>query len=306
MPPPLSMGSVPWPLFVAFVVMVSLLPINDVQAQDTTSSGGTLDVMVLTPACLENSTCEGQRPIHLVEYFSADWCEPCLQVSDQLQNLTSEEIVVLQHHPSTQDATFLSSSKLRNDLDYRLLFYPSLVVDGTALLTGTRQAMDLESVMENITTPWTGLDNLRLENETLRWNTSENGTVAVWLVAPAAHETANRTHPSVAYGLLTANATDGELTIETGDFKANTSLIVLLERNGPRTLNVASLAPTGALAFDGEADGLDDGDDPGLEALLPALTGVFFLVLLLPALVIHRNLVKQRPRTTTTEKGSEE
>jgi hypothetical protein len=96
------------------------------------------------------------------------------------------------------------------------------------------------------------------------------------------------------------------LTIETGEFKANTSLIVLLERSGPRTLDVASLAPTGALAIDGEADGLDGGDEPGLEALLPALTGVFFLVLLLPALVIHRNLVKQRPQTTTTEKGSEE
>mgnify|MGYP002841552106 CR=1 FL=1 len=300
------MGSAPWPLFVALVVVVSLLPVSDVQAEDTTQSGATLDVAVLTAACLENSTCEAQRPTHLVEYFSADWCEPCLQVSDQLQNLTSETTVVLQHHPSTQDATFLSSSKLRNDLDYRLLFYPSLVVDGTALLTGTRQAMDLESVMENITTAWTGLDNLRLENETLRWNTSENGTVAVWLVAPAAHETADRTHPSVAYGHLTANATDGELTMETGEFKANTSLIVLLERSGPRTLDVASLAPTGALAIDGEADGLDGGDEPGLEALLPALTGVFFLVLLLPALVIHRNLVKQRPQTTTTEKGSEE
>ncbi|HII26963.1 MAG TPA: hypothetical protein HA353_00970 [Candidatus Poseidonia sp.] len=306
MPPPLSMGSIRWPLFMAFVVMVSLFPVNDVQAEDTTPSGATLDVAVLTAACLENSTCEAQRPTHLVEYFSADWCEPCLQVSDQLQNLTSEDVVVLQHHPSTQDATFLSSSKLRNDLDYRLLFYPSLVVDGTALLTGTRQAMDLESVMENITTSWTGLDNLTLENETLRWDTSDNGTVAVWLVAPAAHETANRTHPSVAYGLLTGNATDGELTIERGDFKANTSLIVLLERSGPRTLNVASLAPTGALAFDGEADDFDGGDDPGSEAFLPALIGVFFIVLLLPALVIHRNLVKQPRQTTTTEKGSEE
>ena len=306
MPPPLSMGSAPWPLFVAFVVMVSLLPVSDVQAEDATQSGAMLDVAVLPAPCLENSTCEAQRPTHLVEYFSADWCEPCLQVSDQLQNLTSEKTVVLQHHPSPQDATFLSSSKLRNDLDYRLLFYPSLVVDGTALLTGTRQAMELESVIDNITTTWAGLDNVRLENETLRWNTSENGIVAVWLVAPAAHETANRTHPSVAYGLLTANATDGELTIETGDLKANTSLIVLLERSGPRTLNVASLAPTGALAFEGEADGRDGGDDPDLEAFLPALTGVFFLVLLLPALVIHRNLVKQRPQITITEKGSEE
>ena len=306
MPPPLCMGSGPWPLFVALLVIVSLSPVIGAQAEETSPSGATLDVAVLTAACLENSTCEAQRPAHLVEYFSADWCEPCHQVSDQLQNLTSEDIVVLQHHPSTQDATFLSSSKLRNDLDYRLMFYPSLVVDGSALLTGARQALDLGAVMENRTTTWTGLENLTLENETLHWNTTQNGTVAVWLVAPVAHETEDRIHASVAYDLLTANATDRELTMETANFRANTSLVVLLERSGVRTLDVASLAPTGAMAFDGEADDVGAGDGNGPEALLPALAGVFLVALLLPALFLHRNLVKQHPQTTTDGKGSEE
>ena len=105
-------------------------------------SGALLDAAVLDASCLSN-TCEGYRPDHLIEYFSADWCEPCEQVSEQLRNLTNPHHVVLQHHPSPEDSTFLSASKLRNDADYRLLFLPSLVIDGEHLLTGTRQAMDM-------------------------------------------------------------------------------------------------------------------------------------------------------------------
>ena len=102
------MGSGPWPLIVVVVLLVSLAPVNGAQAEEGTANGATLDVAVLTATCMENETCEAHRPLHLVEYFSADWCEPCHQVSDQLQNLTDETTVVLQHHPSPQDATFFS------------------------------------------------------------------------------------------------------------------------------------------------------------------------------------------------------
>lgn len=299
------MGSGPWPLFVVVVLLVSLAPVNVAQAEEGTANGATHDVAVLTATCMANETCEAHRPLHLVEYFSADWCEPCHQVSDQLQNLTDETTVVLQHHPSPQDATFFSSSKLRNDDDYRLLFYPSMVVDGTALLTGTRQALDLESVMENLSTNWTGLDNLTFENNTLRWNTTHNGTVAVWMVAPTAHETTDRIHSSVAYGLRTANATDNMLSLKTEDFRANTSLIVLLEDAGVRTLNVASLAPTGSKAFDGES-AVADKPSTGSEATVPVLAGLLLACLLLPALVMYRNLIKQAPDDTSHPKGSEE
>ena len=38
---------------------------------------------------------------------------------------------------------FCLDSKLKYDQDFRLLFYPSIVVDGKHLLTGSRQALDL-------------------------------------------------------------------------------------------------------------------------------------------------------------------
>ena len=84
--------------------------------------------------------------------------------------------------PPLRTPRSLTDSKLRNDEDYRLMFYPSIVVDGDHLLTGTRQAMDLESVMENQTVSWTGLDDVMSTNGTLRWNASVNETLTVWLV----------------------------------------------------------------------------------------------------------------------------
>ena len=109
----------------------------------------------------------------------------------------------------------------------------------------------------------------------------------------------------MAYGLRTANATDNMLSLKSEDFRANTSLIVLLEDAGVRTLNVASLAPTGSKAFDGES-AVADSPSPASEATVPVLAGLLLACLLLPALVMYRNLIKQAPDDTSPPKGSEE
>ena len=88
MPPPLFMGSQPWPVLLTAVLLLSLVPASAQPNQEEANAGALLDVMVLSASCLSNESCEADRPAHLIEYFSADWCEPCQQVSEQLRMLT--------------------------------------------------------------------------------------------------------------------------------------------------------------------------------------------------------------------------
>ena len=305
MPPPLFMGSQPWPVLLTAVLLISLVPASAQPTQEEANAGALLDVMVLSASCLSNESCEAHRPAHLIEYFSADWCEPCQQVSDQLRVYSDPSVVILQHHPSPQDTTFLSDSKLRNDVDYRLMFYPSLVVDGSHLLTGTRQAMDLNLTLENQSNEWSGLEQVRLVNGTLQWNASINGTLAAWLVAPVPHETTGELHPSVAYRRLSASADAGELILSADSWMDNTSVVVLLEHEGVRALNVASLAPTGSL------DPNDGGQDlPERQrenrGTLPLLVGLALVLALLPAVLSHVRLLRTKGDVAIPENGSEE
>ena len=305
MPPPLFMGSQQWPVLLTAVLLLSLVPASAQPTQEEANAGALLDVMVLSASCLSNESCEAHRPAHLIEYFSADWCEPCQQVSDQLRVYSDPSVVILQHHPSPQDTTFLSDSKLRNDVDYRLMFYPSLVVDGSHLLTGTRQAMDLNLTLENQSNEWSGLEQVRLVNGTLQWNASINGTLAAWLVAPVPHETTGELHPSVAYRRLSASADAGELILSADSWMDNTSVVVLLEHEGVRALNVASLAPTGSL------DPNDGGQDlPERQrenrGTLPLLVGLALVLALLPAVLSHVRLLRTKGDVAIPENGSEE
>ena len=308
MPPPLCMGCQPWPLLIAAVMVLSIIPAsaNQVESETPSSEGSLVDVAFMPTSCLENETCHAQRPVHLIEYFSADWCEPCVEVGEALNGIASNQTVVLQHHPSPQDITFFSDSKQRNDDDYRLLFLPSIVLDGTHLLTGTRQAMDLVSTMENNSNQWHGLADVRLTNNTLHWNASTDGTVVVWAVAPTPHEASGKIHPSVAHTRLSANASSGEMAVNATGFPANTSLIILLEEEGVRSLTVASLAPTGSMDLNDNTPGETTDSLGESEAYLPVLVGLFLALMLLPAFVSHRRLMKANQTESSREIESEE
>ncbi|MGB1499584.1 MAG: hypothetical protein ACPG81_03330, partial [Poseidonia sp.] len=146
---------------------------------------------------------------------------------------------------------------------------------------------------ENQTSEWSGLNQVEFANGTLRWNASSNGTLAAWLVAPVLHETTGEVHPSVAYRRLSAPADDGRLMLNGEAWMDNTSVVILLEREGVRALNVASLAPTGSV------DPNDGGEDlPGRaqqnEAMLPLLVGLALVLALLPAMVNHVRLLRPK------------
>ena len=285
------MASPPWPALLLVLLVLNTGVAAVVQADTSTQEGELLDVRVFSLECLENTSCEPTQPPHLIEYFSADWCEPCVQVGEQLSNLSSDEAVVLQHHASPQDATYLPDSKLKYDHDFRLLFYPSIVVNGQHLLTGSRQALDLPTVMENETPTWSGLESLRVENSTLIWNASSTGTVSVWMLAPTAHQTSGKIHPAVAYEHITVNATEGSLGLNEEEIRENSSFVVLLEQPGRRSLTVASLAPTGLVDI---SDGQEVASTPigtMFDRDFAMVVGMVLVLSLAPAFVIHRELM---------------
>ena len=254
--------------------------------------GGTLDVLLLDEACLEQEACEPVRPEHFVEYFGADWCEPCKVLDGDLDALVDNETFVMRHHPSPTDLSYNSDSYQRFNRMYRLLFLPSLIHNGDGLLTGTSQAQDLGRVMSNSTTEFEGLSGVSVSNGTLAWNTSINATVSVWRLADVAHETEPYIHSDMVVGASHFNSTARQGNISELLSMNGTGLVVMLETDGVRNLTVKSDTP---------AAGLDliENEDNGVVSTLEsqsrgtlALAATFVLLLLLtPALVMWKNTV---------------
>ena len=69
------------------------------------------DVRTFDVDCvLGNETCASKETTHFIEYFSADWCEPCELVSQELKELNRTDTTIIQHHPSPADLHFYSDS----------------------------------------------------------------------------------------------------------------------------------------------------------------------------------------------------
>ena len=262
-----------------------------VEDTSETTQGHLLDVRYLSYECLTSSMCEPTQPDHLIEYFSADWCEPCLQVSDQLNNYSEPTSVILQHHPSTLDETFLSDSKLRFDIEYRLLFYPSIVVDGSFLLTGSRQAMDLNTTAANSTANWSGFDSIEYANGSLSWNASSGDVVRIWKLEPTPHTTLNRMHSNLARHLISVPLNGSSVPFDMSDLAENTSFVVMLENEGVRHLSAGSLAPTGLV----DVSPVDEMDTASVSSMAPSslalIVAAFLIALLTPAFILQRNVM---------------
>jgi len=298
MPRPLCMG---WSRLATLSVLAALMALlagtsitqADEIGQDE-HQGAMFDVRLVPASCLLGGECNITQPTHLVEYYGADWCEPCEPVAEELSNLSSEQAFVLQHHASPADETFLSASKLRYDHEFRLVFIPSLVVDGVDLLTGTRQAMDLQSVL-NTSAPFPGgLETLTINGTVLSWNLSSNATVRAWYVEPTPHESKEQIHSTLARAMVEVNATDGSLDAGAFNLNQSGSLVVMLEQPGVRSLNVASLAPTGPMSLSEGDLGASGQGSTGANGWWAFTATVGLLALALPALLMHRNLMKQK------------
>ena len=303
MPRPLCMGSQRLRTMAALLVLVvfsgTTLAETGQNGVEEGQGGSLIDVRVVPASCFMNATCDITQPVHLVEYFSADWCEPCEQVSEQLKMLDTNRTTVLQHHASPADETFLSESKLKFEQEYRLLFIPSLVVDGSHLLTGTRQAMDLEHLLNNSTEPSSALDSLSASGHNLSWDHELQGEVRLWYAEPTPHSERDTVHPSLARTMLHTNASTGVLSVEDVAIKAEGFFVVMLEHPGVKPLTVASQAPTGSMDLSENEEANSTGAQVSSTPDFIIIGVTLALVLMvLPALGMHRSLMgssKQDP-----------
>lgn len=297
MPPPRNMPSAVNTAFA--IALILFFPTVAVSGQSADrNSGAVLDVMMFDATCLNQTECELVRPTHLVEYFAADWCEPCYEVSPLVNNLTVSDALVLQHPSSPVDQAYMSLSNQRFEQDYRLVFYPSIVVDGSALLTGARQALDLTTVIENSTTAWGGLESLSTENGTLLVNDSDLGDhqLTMWVTQPMRNSAGNMTHAHLVTTALVLNTSEGSIDLANLSLPSQSTVVLVLESIGPKRLTVASLAPTGEM----EIVGAEEEDRTAVVNrapwALPALVGGALLFAIAPAMLMHRRLMRLEPQ----------
>jgi len=100
----------------------------------------------------QDATCEAESTLRVVEYFGADWCEPCRPVEAMLDGLDREDVLVVRHSPSPQDPNYSNLSFQRFDDHYGLISLPAIVIDGYAVLTGETMTLRLEEAL-NTTAP---------------------------------------------------------------------------------------------------------------------------------------------------------
>jgi hypothetical protein len=252
------------------------------------------DVMIFDSSCLNSTSCAGEQVEHLVEYYGADWCEPCILIEEAIDLLNRTDTFVMQHHPSVADASFLSASKLRFENEHRLLFLPSIVVDGKGLLTGSSQGLELSNVLSQRSTSYEGLSEVELVNGSLTWQASQGDRVSVWRTEAMEHPNRNRTHPSLATGMMKFNASNGSGNVSSLLENFNGSLVVVLEQTGVYQLVSDSLNPTGGVElYDESEKGQiigNQGMSPGQRASL--WTGIL-VAALAPAIYMRWNLSKQ-------------
>ena len=98
----------------------------------------------------EEDACEADTSMRVVEYFGADWCEPCRPVEAMLDALERPDVLVVRHAPSPQDTGFSNLSYQRFDAHYGLISLPAIVIDGYAVLTGETMTLRLEEAL-NVT-----------------------------------------------------------------------------------------------------------------------------------------------------------
>ena len=252
------------------------------------------DVIVFDSSCLNSTTCTGERVEHLVEYYGADWCQPCELIEKEIEALNRTDTFVIQHHPSVVDASFLSASKLRFENEHRLLFIPSIVIDSEGLLTGSSQGLELSTVLSQRSTSFEGLTHVELINGNLTWQASQGDRVSVWRTEAMEHSTRNRTHPTLATSMLQFNASNGSGNVSSLVENLNGSLVMVLEHSGVYKLVADSLNPTGGIELSEEEN---SGKTVGTQGMSPGQraslwTGIL-IAALAPAFYMRWNLSKQ-------------
>ena len=274
----------------SFNSMVTVQGQEQVNSDQETIFGHTIDVMVIDSECLDEQICHAWRPLHIIEYYGADWCEPCMDVELSLENIDTTKYAVIQHHPSALDYSYLNYSNQRYETDFRLIFIPSIVIDGQGLLTGTKQATELNQSLGNNQTQFSGINELNITNSILNWDTSAKHTLKIWKTESTSHEFDNRNLSHLAVDYMEINHDQSQLNLTDWLDNWTGRLIFTLESNGIRMLNSLSQSPTGDMDFNSEEETIPILSKTDDSPMLAIMVFIALFVTLLPALIMWKGL----------------
>ena len=273
---------------VALIVLVLLIVLqSNVSAQTNNQFGSTQAIFSIDLSCYheQNSSCDVHQVSHIIEYFGAEWCEPCDSVSPFVNNMSSDDIVVVQHSSSISDETWLSQSSQRFSYEYRLLLYPSLVIDGTTLLTGTRQATMLNESILNSTANWSVVEGLVMNGTTITWENQLNATVTAWVIEPTMHGRTKTVQPFLAVNAIRNDASSMELNLSSVDLSNATSIVLMFETPGIRNLTTKTILPITNAELENHDVNLSGGSERSI--LTPIIWSVVLILCILPAIYLQ-------------------
>tara|TARA_B100000614_G_C14553139_1_gene494673 strand:+ start:1152 stop:2102 length:951 start_codon:yes stop_codon:yes gene_type:complete len=283
------------------------------------------DVRVFDVECaLSNETCASQETTHFIEYFSADWCEPCALVSQELDSLNRTDTTIIQHHPSPADMHFFPDSNIRLYETYGFWGVPDVVLNGEGLLVGPSQSNELESTIDNFSREWTGFLELNMTNGLIEWQADDGHVVHVWITKNRPHEYTSIDQPLVVTDHAFANVTNEvfNYTNETNETEMSyhiynsslnistlldenvTSIVVTLETPGRIPLIRASSLSSQGYDFvdDGPNNFIpEEPKDGGKPDLAIAVFGLL-LAAITPAFIMYIQTARKR---TTPDNESE-
>ena len=233
------------------------------------SEGYIADVLVVDLNCEENHTCVS-RPSNIVEYYGADWCEECPAVEDQLRNVTGNSSIILSHRPSSSDDFWLQESKERFLDVYGLWGYPTIAVDGHYILAGPTQSQELNSLLSESESNYSGISNLTLSdgNITLEGNFT-NMSFDIWTL----HADDNLTYLVTNH----TNYSQSNSVDISGD-----KLVIVLSKPGYIALISGSSMPANDYIPDGGVDSIETEIDSISGSTVIIIT-ILLLMISLPA-----------------------
>ena len=281
------------------LILLVLIPTSTGHGTESDDEAASIhDVKTFDIQCaLTNETCIASSTTHLIEYFSADWCEPCDLVSAELNALNRTDVTVLQHHPSPLDLHFLSDSKFRFETTYGFWGVPDLVLNGEGLLTGPSQSQELGLVLDNFSREWSGFTSISLNNGTLSWASDDGDEVHVWITENGAHEINNQDQINVVHHHMAIGSENQTLDISNFINENTTNIVVTLESPGRFELRSAStLSSQGYSLIDEESDqnGLEitkQGREYDMAIAVFGLSMAAFI----PALIMYVRIIRNEP-----------
>ena len=281
------------------LILLVLIPTSTGHGTESDDEAASIhDVKTFDIQCaLTNETCIASSTTHLIEYFSADWCEPCDLVSAELNALNRTDVTVLQHHPSPLDLHFLSDSKFRFETTYGFWGVPDLVLNGEGLLTGPSQSQELGLVLDNFSREWSGFTSISLNNGTLSWASDDGDEVHVWITENGAHEINNQDQINVVHHHIAIGSEIQTLDISSFINENTTNIIATLESPGRFELRSAStLSSQGYSLIDEESDqnGLEitkQGREYDMAIAVFGLSMAAFI----PALIMYVRIIRNEP-----------